>query len=132
LPSGPSTTIARTSSRDWIPYELLRRYEWTVGSKLPSSGDTDDPSDAYCPAEAPTCQLASTLAAPALRTPASAPAGDQRTPADTNAATTTNLTLIASPRKPCGSTMLAEGDGIVPNSHPLANGEPSKSTPAGL
>src|SRR3954452_10646672 len=111
--------MARVWRRDSIPYDDLRRVEWPVGSKLPFSS-TKLPSDAYCPAEAPTCQLASTAAAPALRTPALAPAGHQRAPADTNAATTANLTRIASPRKPCGSTTLAEGHGIVPNNHPLA------------
>src|SRR4051812_10377812 len=65
-PSGPSITIARADRRDCIPYDGVRRVECAPGS-TPCS-PTGVPSPAYCPADAPTCQLASTDAAPA-RTP---------------------------------------------------------------
>ena len=74
MPSGPCTTIARTLSRDSTPYEGARRVECCDGSL--SSTLAKVPSEAYCPAEAPTCHEASTAADPAFSVPAAwAPAG---------------------------------------------------------
>src|SRR3954469_3357510 len=57
-----------------MPYEDARRVECVVGS-TPWSVDTKLPSEAYWPAEAPTCHDASTTLAPARTPRASAPAG---------------------------------------------------------
>jgi hypothetical protein len=46
-----------------MPYEEERRVEWVVGSRPCSPAKL--PSEAYWPAEEPTCQVASTLATPA-------------------------------------------------------------------
>src|SRR5688572_27379694 len=89
LPSGPSTTSARASSRDWMPYEAVRRYEWTVGS-APCT-PTKLPSLAYWPAEAPTCHEASTEATPARTRPSEEVVGAATTSA---AATATDSRAI--------------------------------------
>src|SRR5947209_6630483 len=97
-PSGPSTTIARAWRRSWTPYELTRRVESVVGStpwspmklqRLLWTFALSSQDDAYWPADAPTCQLASTTPTPARSWPAKAGAAAQQ------ATSTPNTTIVA-------------------------------------
>src|SRR4051794_41152400 len=73
-PFEPCVTSARTLSRACTPYDDARLVECVVGS-TPVSESTNVPSEAYWPADAPTCQLASIVATPALTLPACATPG---------------------------------------------------------
>ena len=68
-----------------MPYEALRRYECVVGST--PWAPTKLPSVAYWPADAPTCQEASTAATPARTRPSEEVAG----PAATSAVATATV-----------------------------------------
>src|SRR5947209_12953902 len=73
VPSRPSTTRARTSSRDWMPYDGTRCTDRMLGSTSCSPTTAlvlglvgSMRSVAYWPADAPTCHVASTTATPAF------------------------------------------------------------------
>src|SRR3954470_9601457 len=70
LPSPPSTTSARADSRPWNPYEAFLVVACWLGS---SNGLLGSRSCAYWPAEAPTCQVGSSTAAPPFTCPLTPP-----------------------------------------------------------